>query len=142
MMHAVRLLLMGIEILNDGHLTVQRPENNLLLDIRLGKYTLDEVIAMTEKYMDCVDLAYLNSKLPHSPDEDAISQLCVELHEEFWKEHEVNQMLKSRDIHKAASYVRTAEVLSTRNPRKIVRHIRNKIIGKIMYRITNPLYRK
>lgn len=42
-MHLVRLLRTGIEILRDGELNVYRPDRNKLIDIRNGKYSLDEI---------------------------------------------------------------------------------------------------
>jgi predicted nucleotidyltransferase len=84
-MHAVRLLRMGIEALSSGDLYVHRPDAEELLDIRYGRYTLEQIDAMVEKLKDRLELAYINSKLPTHPPRDKISALCTELHDAFWE---------------------------------------------------------
>lgn len=78
-LHLIRLLLMGIEILDTGHLSVLRPERDYLLAIRNGEYTLEQVKSHAEKLFIQLDEAYNNSKLPHSPDRDKINELLCNM---------------------------------------------------------------
>jgi hypothetical protein len=71
---------MGLEILKSGECIVLRPDNNYLMDIRNGKYTLDEIKIEAEKLFGLLDEAYVNSKLPAAPDTKAINDLLVYLH--------------------------------------------------------------
>lgn len=48
-MHLVRLLNMGEEILSTGEVHVLRPDAQLLLDIRAGKWTYEEVVEFAEQ---------------------------------------------------------------------------------------------
>lgn len=49
-MHSVRLLTSAIEILETEDFSTYRPNRQLLLDIRNGKYTFDEIVEMIEYY--------------------------------------------------------------------------------------------
>lgn len=75
--HLVRLLKMGMEYLSDGHLQVERQDAPYLLDIKLGRWTLDEVKKEAARLFDLTEQAYINSPLPPKPDHDKINELCV-----------------------------------------------------------------
>lgn len=78
-LHLIRLLNMGLEILVSGECNVLRPDNNYLLAIRHGEYTLEQVKEEAERKFKLLDEAYVNSKLPHAPDEDKINELLCEM---------------------------------------------------------------
>jgi len=78
-LHLIRLLLMGLEILNTGYLTVLRPEKDYLLAIRNGEYTLEQVKSHAEKLFIQLDETYDKSKLPHSPDRKKINDLLCDM---------------------------------------------------------------
>ena len=48
----------------------------------------------------------------------------------------------SRSIGRNASITKDIEILSTRNPKKIVKRAKNKITNKLFYRIKNKLIKK
>lgn len=85
MMYLVRLLLMGIDILQDGKIiTYREKEHDLLMDIRSGKYLKDDV--PTKEFRDMVD--YLQQKfesakehscLPDKPDYKRINKFMEDV---------------------------------------------------------------
>jgi predicted nucleotidyltransferase len=82
--HTIRLLLMCKEILNDGKVIVYREhDKDFLLDIRNGKYTIEEIMSMvTSLEADC-DAAYTITNLPDHPNYEAINNLVVEVVENY-----------------------------------------------------------
>lgn len=48
----------------------------------------------------------------------------------------------SRSIGRIVSITKDIEILSTRNPKKIVKRAKNKITNKLFYRIKNKLIKK
>lgn len=90
-MHLIRLLHMGLEILTEGECRVLRPDNNYLLSIRQGEYSLDQIKEEAEKLFSLLDEAYVKSKLPDSPDIERVNQLLIDITEASlddlaWKE--------------------------------------------------------
>jgi predicted nucleotidyltransferase len=84
--HLIRLLRMGIEFLTDGELYVEREDAAQLLDIKKGRWTLEQVKAESDRLFNLVQEAYIHSKLPEHLDYDAINQLCVDIIETAWQE--------------------------------------------------------
>ncbi len=82
--HTIRLMLFGIELLKEGNLTLPTHHNNLLLDIKRGKYSLQEIMEMFEVYERQLELSYINSNLPSKPDYEKINELQISLLEDFW----------------------------------------------------------
>lgn len=82
--HLIRLLDEGLQLLVEGTLTFPLPQNNLIRDIKLGKYSLDEVLKIAEDKEKLVEQAYITSALPPTPDLKAIDQVQIELLKEFW----------------------------------------------------------
>jgi hypothetical protein len=82
--HLIRLLRMGIEFLNDGALYVEREDAPQLLDIKRGKWTLDQVKFEADRLFKLSDEAYIRSKLPSKLDENKINQLCMDIIEDSW----------------------------------------------------------
>jgi hypothetical protein len=77
MSHCVRLMRMGIEFLSTGQLNVMRNDNQNLIDIKRGMYTLDQLKAESERLFQLADLALVNSKLPDRVDRDRAEKLLV-----------------------------------------------------------------
>ncbi len=77
--HLIRLLYTGIEILTEGDCHVLRPENQYLIDIRHGKYSLEHVQKEADRLFALLDEAYVRSRLPNSPDEGRVNELLVDL---------------------------------------------------------------
>lgn len=82
--HLIRLLDEGLQLLAEGTLTFPLPNNNLVRDIKLGKYTLDQVLQIAEDKEKLVEQAYLMSTLPSTPDLEVVNKIQVELIKEAW----------------------------------------------------------
>jgi len=84
-MHLVRLLNTCKEILSTGTLTVKRPEASYLLEIRNGKYTLDELEAVATKLIEEVREAEAATTIRKEPDYHLVNRVLVEIIEEFYE---------------------------------------------------------
>lgn len=84
-MHLVRLMRMAEEILTTGEVKVKRPDAKELLDIRSGKWTLDELLSWAEEKdaLICGDL-YKQSSLPHSSDNDKLAEVLMKAQDMSW----------------------------------------------------------
>ncbi|HCQ5967530.1 TPA: DNA polymerase beta superfamily protein [Clostridioides difficile] len=79
-MHLIRLFLMGIEILEGkGINTYRKNDKELLLDIRNGRYTYDEIFEMVNELDKKFKYAERNSCLPNSPDMNKVNELVMYL---------------------------------------------------------------
>lgn len=79
-MHLVRLYLMGIDILlGNGIKTYREDDRELLLDIRNGKYSYEEIYDMAEKLEDKFKDVLEKSNLPERLDIEKINKLVVEI---------------------------------------------------------------
>lgn len=89
--HTVRLLLTGIQLLEEGDIHTYRPKDlKLLTELRNGKYQLEDG-TYDKGFFDMID--ELNTKLknaaehtqlPAKPDFEAINNLIIELNEEHF----------------------------------------------------------
>ena len=86
--HLIRLLFEGIEILREGKLYFPLHQNNFIRDIKLGKYSLEEVLGFADKHEAYMMDAYIKSPLPHTPDLGRIEKLQIKLLKEYWEEAE------------------------------------------------------
>ena len=80
--HALRLLEENKQILEEGDLDLRR-SSELLKAVRRGDWSLERVLAYVARQEPILEQLYHSSKLPHSPDEDAIKALlveCLEMH--------------------------------------------------------------
>ena len=84
--HLLRLLLECLQLLTEKTLTFPLPQNNLVRDIKLGKYDLNWVLNKAEEIEKLVDLAYVQSDLQYSPNIKEINKLQIRLLERFWKQ--------------------------------------------------------
>jgi predicted nucleotidyltransferase len=66
--HLIRLLRMGIEYLVSGELNVYREDAYELKDIKMGKWSLEKVLAESDRLFKLAQEAYIRSTLPNSPD--------------------------------------------------------------------------
>lgn len=84
-MHLVRLLNMGEEILTDGTVNVLRPDASLLLDIRGGKWTYEEIVSFAEEKDERIrGELYKNSPLPKAPDLEYAAKLLMDVQDMCW----------------------------------------------------------
>jgi predicted nucleotidyltransferase len=73
--HLIRLLKMGIEILNSGTVIVHRPDANELLDIRNGKWPYEKLIEYSNHLQKKLDDAYKTTSLPKTVNYTEINNL-------------------------------------------------------------------
>ena len=79
--HLIRLLTMGIELTKGEGLNVYRTNDaDMLMDIKKGKYTLDEIKSMAEKLFDEAELAKETTPLPEWPDEAYMNNILWVIH--------------------------------------------------------------
>lgn len=90
-MHLVRLLRMGKEGLEKGELFVDRTNIDVeeLKEIRNGAWTFDKVEQYAKDQDEELAKLYLTSKLPKSPDREKLSDLCVEVVDDFFKKIDI-----------------------------------------------------
>ena len=84
MSHSLRLLYSGLELLKEGRLALPLNQNNLILDVKEGKYKLNEVLEMIEELNSYLEKAYITSELRSQPDMKRINDLQIELLEDYW----------------------------------------------------------
>ncbi len=78
-LHLVRLLRMGVEILERGEVRVRRPDREELLAIRDGAWTYDELMSRALALGERVRAAAATSPLPAEPDEAKLDALCIDI---------------------------------------------------------------
>lgn len=76
--HLIRLLRMGMEFLSTGEMNVMRHDSGQLIDIKQGKYTLDQIKSLAEDLFKKTENAFLASKLPNQPDYEKANKLLIE----------------------------------------------------------------
>lgn len=84
-MHGLRLLYECLELMVHRHITLPRPEKELLIEVRSGEWLLERVLAHAKTLAVEVEAAVVSSSLPEIVDRAAISQLVAHVHLEFWK---------------------------------------------------------
>jgi predicted nucleotidyltransferase len=85
--HLIRLLLECHQILVEKTITFPLPQNNLVRDIKLGKYSLEWILKKAEDLERLIDLAYTTSDLQYSADIEKINKLQIYLLETYWGTH-------------------------------------------------------
>ncbi|BCZ47976.1 nucleotidyltransferase [Clostridium gelidum] len=84
-MHLIRLLIMGTEILNTHQINTYRAEeHDLLMYIRKGKYSYDELFKMVELYDFKFKEASISTTLPKEPKEEQVEELLISLYEDYY----------------------------------------------------------
>ena len=83
-MHIIRLYGEAKELMEDGRITLPRPNSRELIEIRGGKYSLTEIRELGEQLESEALAAQATSLLPDEVDRDAISRLVADAHLRFW----------------------------------------------------------
>ena len=82
--HLIRLLRMGTEFIETGELNVFRKHDaEQLIDIKRGKYKLNDIKEMAEKLFDKADRALEKTALPDRPNVNKAEELLIEIIEGF-----------------------------------------------------------
>jgi len=80
-MHLIRLLITGNDLLNGkGIITKRKAERDLLMSIRNGEYSFDEIFKITDEYQKKFEEASATTILPHQPDMDKIERFLISLY--------------------------------------------------------------
>ncbi len=79
LMHCIRLLDMAEEIAVKGEFNVRRPNAQELIDIRLGKVNLEELIEKAEAKIKRIDELFDTSELPEEVNNELIEYLIVQI---------------------------------------------------------------
>lgn len=77
--HCIRLLRMGIEFLKEGELFVHRQDAPQLMEIKLGKWTLEQVQKEADYLFKRAEAAYDTCMLPKAPDHNVINELVLRM---------------------------------------------------------------
>lgn len=77
--HSIRLVKQVTELMLTGDMVFPRPDAELLLDIRAGKYTKDELEVMHNDVVSDAERARGKSVLPNKPDENKIWETYFEM---------------------------------------------------------------
>jgi len=81
--HLIRLLKTGIEFLVTGELQVERPEAQMLIEIKRGLWTLDQIKKMADSLFQSMESAFISSKLKNKPDYQRANELLIDITEDF-----------------------------------------------------------
>ena len=86
--HLFRLYYEGLQLLEEGKLDLPftGEKQQFMIDIKSGKYSIDFLISKYEELKPILEIAYEKSKLRHSPNDKAISQLQMKMHFNFWRD--------------------------------------------------------
>lgn len=84
MMHTLRLLDMAFEIATEEIVRVRRPNSDWLLRVKNGDYEYEELLSLAEQRLEDVKAAFAKSKLPDSPDRNAIARNLLIIQEAFY----------------------------------------------------------
>jgi len=83
-MHCLRLYLECIELMQDGFITLPRPEKDFLIEARAGEWTLERFIQEAERLHSEAQAAAAESHLPDTVSLTAISTLVAEVCLDAW----------------------------------------------------------
>ena len=83
--HLIRLLKMGAEALVLGEMVVERPDNNQLLEIKRGEWTLERVQKYADELFLNLDQAMIKSSLQNKVGEAFVNDLCVKIVRGFYE---------------------------------------------------------
>lgn len=77
--HCIRLLKMGVEFLTTGELNVFREDAPMLLEIKTGKWKLEQVKEEASHLFKLADEAYVRSKIPNKPEYDKVESIVKDV---------------------------------------------------------------
>lgn len=84
-MHTIRLLNTAEEALLTGEILVKRPDADMLMDIRNGKWTYEEVMEYFNDKVDYIrNVVYKKSVLPKKPNIELASKVLIDIREMQW----------------------------------------------------------
>lgn len=86
--HNIRLYLECIQLLKEEQITFPLPERNVVIQIKTGEWAGEEgfkkFLALSDELSARCQLLYDNSKLRHSPAQEEINNLLLDIYEEYF----------------------------------------------------------
>lgn len=82
--HALRLYTESYDFLVRGEIDFPLYNNQELLDLKMGKVPYEKFQERCAYYEPLIEKAYIESKLQHGPDWEAIDKLQIKLYEDHW----------------------------------------------------------
>lgn len=85
--HIIRLGYQGIEYLSTGELSLpmQDAERNEVLDIRLGKWSLEQVLRRSDELVREIENLEIHSPLPAEPETEWVEEWLIEAYRNWWE---------------------------------------------------------
>jgi len=83
-MHTFRLLKMAKEIALEGSINVRRNDREFLLSIKNGEFEYEYLLKEAEKLKEELDILFMSSNLPESPNRHEINTLLKNMRKEFY----------------------------------------------------------
>lgn len=84
--HLVRVLITGIEILEEKKVQIFREkEKDLLLGIKVGQYALEDIFTLVDELEERFHYAKQNHSLPPKPDYEGINEVLVNIYRSHFK---------------------------------------------------------
>lgn len=96
--HCIRLLKMSTEFLTTGELNVFRQDAPMLLEIKTGKWILEQVKAEAKRLFILADEAYVRSKISDKPAYDKIEKIVKDIMYDYIKRNYNDQERFNRQI--------------------------------------------
>lgn len=84
-MHVIRLYGEAKELMETGFITLPRPDAAMLIDIRLGKYTLSQIREMGRDLESEALAASNKSPLPAGIDREKVSEIVANVYQASWR---------------------------------------------------------
>jgi uncharacterized protein len=84
-MHGLRLLYECQEVLRAGTITLPRPERDLLIRVRTGKYSLEKIVDMADRLFAACEEDEAKSALPSRVDRGSVSELLTQCYLRAWQ---------------------------------------------------------
>ena len=105
-MHVLRLLGEGTQLMMGGKITYPRPNKELLIATRSGKYDLPFIKDMADILFTDLDRARNESCLPDEPDRAGASQFLTDFYLNYWKQEDaqMNRIL-ARGLNLACRWI-------------------------------------
>lgn len=85
--HMIRLGVQGVELLTTNDLTLPMTKywRDYLLDVRLGKYTKEEVLSLASELISQLDYGIDFADLPEQVDQKELNGFIVDMYQDYWK---------------------------------------------------------
>ena len=92
-MHLLRVLGEGIELMENGKITLPRPEKDFLIGVRIGQAgTLADIEKMAKERLAMLESARLKSPLPEAVDRKRITEIITAAQVDVWDHNATSAM--------------------------------------------------